>query len=66
MTGGYRQSGEVPGTKKEGKTMSHNEENNLLKQMLEFGTGILKTILNIFTYSKPQVETWRILKYLKL
>lgn len=47
--------------------MSHSEENNLLKQMLEFGKGILKTILNIFTYSKAQVmKTWRILKISKL
>lgn len=28
--------------------MNYNEENNLLKQMLELGTGILKATLNIF------------------
>lgn len=39
--------------------MSHNEENNLLKQILEFRTGISKTILNTCTYSNRQVETWR-------
>lgn len=32
---------------KEAETVSYNEENKLLKQMLELGTGILKAILNI-------------------
>lgn len=38
--------------------MNYNEENNLLKQMLELGTGILKATLNIFLHiQKSQVET---------